>query len=79
LLPADLRDVAAATPMLDLDRPDLGFTVERRMGLDDGDPWSSAPIRLEAPGLALVPMGSTLLRRAAFLGVRRDRASLNVR
>ncbi|NJD32276.1 MAG: hypothetical protein FIB04_10350 [Gammaproteobacteria bacterium] len=78
-LPADARDVAAALPLLDLDRADLGFTVERRGDCADDDPWTTAPIRLRAPGLAIVPMGSAPLRRAAFLAARRTRAPISAR
>ncbi len=53
-------------PVLDPRALDLGLTVERRGGGDPDRPWDDAPLMLHGGGAALVPLGCTVLRRAAF-------------
>jgi DUF1680 family protein len=67
LLPVDVADVAARTPVLDASITDLGFGVERDATSGQGDPWSAQPVRLVAGDLILVPMGCAPLRRAMFI------------
>lgn len=52
-------------PTLDSLSPDLGFAVERPRAAGDR-PWDAAPIALRHGGATLVPLGCTVLRRAAF-------------
>jgi hypothetical protein len=67
LRPSDVRDVAAATPIVDPSAADLGFAIVLAAQGDPDDPWAWAPVALERPGLRLVPMGCAPLRRAAFI------------
>jgi hypothetical protein len=67
LVPVDLGDIAAATPMFDTSLDDLGLDVERGGTRDPDDPWSQPPLRLVRPGLTLLPLGCAGLRRAAFI------------
>jgi DUF1680 family protein len=67
LLPRDIADVAAATPVLETFSPDLGLVVESDPLHDPDDPWQRTPLHLVRPGLDLVPIGCAPLRRAAFL------------
>jgi DUF1680 family protein len=67
LVPADLGDIASATPMFDTSLDDLGLVIERGGGPDADDPWSQPPLRLVRPGLTLLPLGCTALRRADFI------------
>ena len=72
LLPCDIADVAAATPVLESSLPDLGLVVERDLLHDPEDPWQRTPVHLVRPGLDLVPIGCAPLRRAAFLAASKD-------
>jgi hypothetical protein len=67
LVPVDLGDIAAATPMFDTSLDDLGLVLEREATLDADDPWSQPSLRLARAGLTLVPLGCAALRRAAFI------------
>jgi hypothetical protein len=69
LLPCDIADVAAATPVLEAASPDLGLVMESDPLHDPDDPWQRTPLHLVRPGLDLVPIGCAPLRRAAFLSV----------
>lgn len=53
-------------PVLDPGAPDLGFSFERRDGGDGDRPWDAPRILLRTGPAALVPLGCTVLRRAAF-------------
>ncbi len=53
-------------PVLDSRRPELGFALERRGGGHGARPWDEAPLRLRSGEATLVPLGCTILRRAAF-------------
>ena len=68
LLPVDVTDVAAATPVLASSVADLGLAIVRdhTTGHDD-DPWSHAPLRLLGDGATLVPLGCAPLRKSMFL------------
>jgi len=60
-------DVAAGyrIPVLDARAPDLGLRLERRRA-DADRPWDGAPLVLRHGEATLVPLGCTVLRRAAF-------------
>jgi hypothetical protein len=63
----DLGDIASATPMFDTSLGYLGLVVERDRTRDPDDPWSQPSLRLVRPGLTLLPLGCTALRRADFI------------
>jgi len=63
--PADVAE-GYRIPVLDGGAPDLGLTLERRTGADPDRPWDLAPLALRSGDATLVPLGCTLLRRAAF-------------
>jgi len=63
--PEDLGP-AYRLPVLDSSRPDCGFAFEDVEGTDPRSPWAEPPHRLVAGELRLLPLGSTVLRRAAF-------------
>ena len=52
-------------PVLDARAPDLGLQLERRPA-DADRPWDGAPLALRHADATLVPLGCTVLRRAAF-------------
>ncbi len=62
--PVDIAE-GYRVPVLDSRAPDLGLALERRAG-DDDHPWDDPPIALGAGGVTLLPLGCTVLRRAAF-------------
>jgi hypothetical protein len=65
VVPLDI-EAAYQTTMLDASRPSYGLVPERIESGPEGL-WEHPPIRLRgAKGIILVPMGSTVLRRAAF-------------
>jgi len=56
-------------PLLDARAPDLGLAVEGSGPADPDHPWDAPGLALSAAGAAgarLVPLGATILRRAAF-------------
>ena len=53
-------------PVLDAQAPGLGLTFEARAGGDRSLPWDEARPLLRHGDATLVPLGCTLLRRAAF-------------
>ncbi len=61
--PVDVAD-GYRIPVLDGRAADLGLAVQRRAAGDR--PWDSAPIALQHGDATLVPLGCTVLRRAAF-------------
>jgi len=65
VLPRDLAQ-RYRIPMLDAAAPDLGLKFEARAGGDADRPWDEARYVLHAGEATLVPLGCTLLRRAAF-------------
>ncbi len=62
--PVDIAE-GYRVPALDSLSADLGFAVERPRAAGD-QPWDAAPIALRHGGATLVPLGCTVLRRAAF-------------
>lgn len=65
VFPVDVAE-AYQVPVLDSRAPDLGLACEARNVGDGERPWDEAPVALRAGDLTLVPLGCTLLRRAAF-------------
>lgn len=53
-------------PVLDSGAPDLGLRFESREAGDADRPWDAPRFLLHAGATALVPLGCTVLRRAAF-------------
>ncbi len=49
---------------LSIDR--VGWQIEINAQADRLHPWDNAPLHLKQGSLTLVPMGCTILRRAAF-------------
>lgn len=67
--PVDL--VQAHTPfILDATLPELGFTLRQRTTPDPKHPWADPPLELVHGTQTVWPMGSTILRRAAFPMIR---------
>lgn len=64
-LPARLEE-AHQPLILDGDQPDFGLTAQCMPGVDRLHPWDETPIRLTTGEKCLIPIGCTLLRRAAF-------------
>ena len=69
LVPLDVRDIAAVTPLVEPSAEDCGFEVTRPAQGDPDDPWAWVPVALERSGVRLVPMGCAPLRRAAFISL----------
>jgi hypothetical protein len=65
VLPRDLAQ-GYRIPMLDAQAPGLGLTFEARAAGDPERPWDDACYLLHVGETTLMPMGCTLLRRAAF-------------
>lgn len=68
VLPADIAQ-GYHIPILDGRSPQLGLRFERGGSGDGGDadhPWDRPTSRLRHPQATLVPIGGTILRRAAF-------------
>ncbi len=63
--PEDLGP-AYQLPVLDSSQADCGFMVEQIEGNKALNPWAEPPHWLVAGKLRLAPLGSTILRRAAF-------------
>jgi hypothetical protein len=72
VFPADIAQ-GYRISVLEAARPDLGFTLERRTAAVD-HPWDVAGQMLRSGATDLVPLGCTVLRRAAF-PIRRRPAS----
>jgi DUF1680 family protein len=53
-------------PIIDLQREDLGFTLDLPTAADAGSPWQASPLHLRRDDLTLVPLGCAPLRRAGF-------------
>ncbi|HTT67867.1 MAG TPA: beta-L-arabinofuranosidase domain-containing protein [Gemmatimonadales bacterium] len=53
-------------PVLDSKAPDLGLTLEARAAGDGDHPWDVPRFLLHGGATTLVPLGCTVLRRAAF-------------
>jgi hypothetical protein len=62
------RDIAQAYErvLLDESLPDYGLTFEADPVIDVKHCWEQSPVRLKCGATALVPLGCTILRRAAF-------------
>ena len=65
VMPTDIAQ-GYRVPILDPAAPGLGLSLARRPGGDAERPWDRAGLVLEHDDSALVPMGCTILRRAAF-------------
>jgi uncharacterized protein len=63
--PVDL--VQAYAPLiLDESRPDYGLAFETNPDVDLNQCWAQAPVQLNTGATPLIPLGCTVLRRAAF-------------
>ena len=65
VVPADVAE-GYRVPALDPRAPDLGLAVASVPGGDDDHPWDAPGRVLRADDVSLVPLGCTVLRRAAF-------------
>jgi len=63
--PADIAQ-GYRVPVLDSRRADLGLALERRACGNGNRPWDEPGLRLLGGEATLVPLGCTVLRRAAF-------------